>query len=93
MNETRLRKSLGGCNAYLWLLSVLAENSNELYFGELTQLLHDTLVEDPRPYRKDVKVLLINLLGWINELDMEEVIIDRPRHSQRLRIRNQLYYY
>ena len=83
-----IKKKFRRCNAYLWLLSVLAENSNELYFGTLTQLLHDTLVEDPRPYRKDVKVLLINLLGWINELDMEEVIIDRPGHSQRLRIRN-----
>ena len=49
-----------------------------MYFGQLTAELHDALVEDPKPYRKDVKTLLANLLAWAQGLRMEEVVIDKP---------------
>ena len=57
-----------------------------MYFGQLTAELHDALVEDPKPYRKDVKTLLANLLAWAQTLRMEEVVIDKPSHSQRARL-------
>ena len=53
-----------------------------MYFGQLTAELHDALVEDPKPYRKDVKTLL----AWAQALQMEEVVIDKPSHSQRVRL-------
>ena len=74
------------CNAYLWLLNALDDHGKELYFGELSSLLHSALIEDPRPYRKDVKVLLSNLLSLIEAFNMDEIMIDRPRHSQRIRL-------
>ncbi|MBD5439169.1 MAG: hypothetical protein HDR37_11530 [Treponema sp.] len=73
-------------NCYAWLLSVLRKNGGCLYFGQLTAELHDALVEDPKPYRKDVKMLLANLLTWTQELHMEDIVIDMPRHSQRVRL-------
>ena len=57
-----------------------------LYFGALTEKLHNALVEDPKPYRREVKELLSNLLSWVEELEMEEIVIDRPNYSQRIRI-------
>ena len=48
--------------------------------------LHNALVEDPKPYRREVKELLSNLLSWVEELEMEEIVIDRPNYSQRIRI-------
>lgn len=56
-----------------------------MYFGEITANLHNALLNDPRPYRKDVKQLLANLLNWIAALDINEIVVDRPAHSQRVR--------
>ncbi len=74
------------CKAYLWLLKALNDNDGTLYFGELSALLHNCLVSDPKPYRRDVKEMLSNLLSIITFLDMDEVIIDRPNYSQRIRL-------
>ena len=79
-----LKESFRWSNAYLWLLTVLKENEGCLYFGELSELLHNAMISDPKPYRKDVKIMLANLLKLTETLGMEEVIIDRPNYSQRV---------
>ncbi len=86
INDLKLR--LRWSNSYLWLLKKLKDNDGCLYFGEATKELHNSLVEDPKPYRKDVKKLLANLLSIIISLDMDEIIIDRPNYSQRIRLKN-----
>lgn len=73
-------------NAYLWLLKLVKENDGEMYFGTITEKLHNALVTDPKPYRRDVKQMLVNLFELIEKLGMEEVVIDRPNHSQRIRL-------
>lgn len=74
-------------NAYLWLLTILKENKGCLYFGALAEKLHNILISDPKPYRRDVKQMLANLLSLIDKLDMEEIVIDRPNYSQRISLR------
>ncbi len=74
-------------NCYNWLVNVLQENNGCLYFGELSQKLHDSIISDPKPYRKDIKQMLSNLLCWIQKLNTENVIVDRPNHSQRVRLK------
>lgn len=70
---------------FRWLISLLSQqDSNEMYFGAITALLHDSLLNEPKPYRKDVKVLLANLLSWIHYYGCEEIIVDQPNHSQRV---------
>ena len=49
-------------------------------------VFYSVVVSDPKPYRKDVKKMLSNLLKLIEELEMEEIVIDRPNYSQRIRI-------
>lgn len=73
-------------NAYLWLLNVIEKKGGEIYFGELSAELHNALIEDPKPYRKDVKILLVNMLSLIEAWNMEEIIVDRPNFSQRIRL-------
>lgn len=72
---------------YLWLKEELKKKENhELYFGEATVLLHNVLLNDPKPYRREVKELLANLLSWIEVLGCKEIVVDRPSYSQRIRL-------
>ena len=81
-----LKKSFRSSRMYLWFKNILKLRAGEIYFGDLSSSLHDALVDDPRPFRKDVKILVKNLLIWIVKLEIQEVIVDRPKHSQRIRI-------
>lgn len=84
-NIQSLKQAFKCSKIFLWLKSLLVQNNNEMYFGALTVHLHDILINDPRPYRKEVKVLLARLLRWVQDLQMDEIIIDRPNHSQRIK--------
>lgn len=86
-NIETLRNVFITSNCYKWLFNILSENNGCLFFGELTQKLHDSVVADPKPYRKDVKQMLANLLCWIQKLKVDNIIIDRPNHSQRIRLK------
>jgi len=72
---------------FRWFCSALRAEDGDVYFGRATALLHDQLFDDPKPYRQEVKSLLSNLLSWIDALGLEEVTIDRPNHSQRIKIK------
>jgi hypothetical protein len=69
---------------YKWLYNVV-KRKEVIYFGELSAELHNSLINDPRPYRKDVKHLLNNLLNWVIELRTNDLIIDQPNRSKRIR--------
>ena len=84
VSENTIKEYFVRSNCYLWLKKVLSENNNCLYFGALSQLLHNTLFNDPKPYRKDVKVYLANLLSWVQYFNIEEIQIDQPSFSQRV---------
>lgn len=83
----KFKESFRWSNAYLWLLTTLKENEGCLYFGALTEKLHNALISDPKPYRRDVKQMLANLLSLIDKLSMEEIVIDRPNYSQRVSLK------
>ncbi len=87
-NERTIKECFLRSNCYLWLKKVLTENGNCLYFGSIAKLLHNTLISDPKPYRKDVKEYLANLLSWIEYFKIDEIQIDRPNYSQRIQIIN-----
>jgi hypothetical protein len=73
---------------YNWLKNLLlSSENNESYFGMLSKKLHEALISDPKPYRQEVKEILSNLLGWIAYLNIEEIGIDRPNHSQRVKLK------
>lgn len=67
---------------FRWLLELVEE---EVYFGELSAHLHNALLDDPAPYRKDVKILLSNLLSWVSVFGKNFFLVDRPNNSQRLK--------
>jgi hypothetical protein len=81
-DEDLLREKFINLKCYKWMLDAFED---EIYFGDLTMKLHNALIDDPKPYRKDVKSILTTLLNWITELKIDKIIIDRPNYSQRIR--------
>lgn len=85
-SKEELKNAFRWSNAYLWLLTKLEENNGCLYFGNISALLHNAVVSDPKPYRRDIKNMLANMLSLIEWLEMDEIVIDRPGYSQRVRL-------
>lgn len=84
-----IKTAFPNTKCYLWLSDLVKNHEKqEMYFGEITAKLHNALLNDPKPYRKDVKQLLSNLLSWIDDLDTNGMQVDRPNHSQRVRYIN-----
>jgi len=81
-----LMRAFQSSRVYQWLKYQLDQNDGQLFFGELTTKLHAALLDDPAPYRKDVKGLASNLLSWVKSLNIPELEVDVPgRFSQRIR--------
>lgn len=88
-SQEELKQAFRWSKAFMWLYNYVTSCPDKTsYFGGVTAALHNTLVNDPKPYRKEVKDLLANTLGWIKALDINEIAIDTPNHSQRIRIVN-----
>lgn len=85
-SEAQITKAFLSSRACRWIVTKLEmRDTRELYFGEVTAMLHDALLDDPKPYRQDVKTLTLNLINWTEEM-VSTVSVDRPKHSQRLRL-------
>lgn len=86
-SQEELKQAFRWSKAFLWLYNYVSSCPDKTsYFGGVTAALHNTLVNDPKPYRKEVKDLLANTLGWIQALNIDDVTIDVPNYSQRIRI-------
>lgn len=89
LNSEEIAKRLRQTRVFHWLANMLANSSDsEMYFGELTAMFHLVLVDDPKPYRSSIKVLLANLLAWIQAFPETGLKVDRPRFSQRVFLPN-----
>lgn len=86
-DKEKIKQAFRWSKAFTWLCKTINEKeTKECYFGELSAKLHNALINDPKPYRKEVKDLLSNLLGWIEYFDFDFIKVDRPNHSQRVKI-------
>jgi len=74
--------------SYKWLISTLKKHYGIMSYGTLTSNLHSSLLDEPSPYRRDVKCLLSNLLSWCGEYSLKQIEISRPRHSPIIKLIN-----
>lgn len=75
--------------AYRWLKKQIIENQSErdLGFGQISRLLHDTLADDPAPYRQEIKDLQANLYSYLKLYASDEVEVYMPgRRSEVLKL-------
>lgn len=82
--ELQVKECFRNSNIYIWLTSLLKEKKEGMRFGELSEKLHNSLVEDPKPYRKDVKNYLSNLFSFIQNLEIDELKIEKPNYSEKI---------
>lgn len=80
-NRNMLQNAFLQSRCYAWLSE---QTTSETLFGDLSARLHNSLDGDPRPYRRDVKRLLSNLVAWALELD--------PEHFKQKRFRRTATY-
>ena len=52
----------------------------------LTAYLHDSLIDDPKPYRKTVKSLVQNIFSYVEEFGGNHMEVTRPKFTQLIRI-------
>ena len=87
--ENELNESFLQSKIFNWLIKKLeAEENKEIYFGRLSSIIHDGLVDDPKPYRQDVKLLQANLYDYIKYFKPVNIICDQPNFSERLSLKD-----
>ncbi len=73
--------------AYKWLKNYLnTKDDKSAYFGEVASAVHNVFVKDPRPYRKDIKQHLTDLLRIIKRLNISEIKVERPHYSELIKL-------
>ncbi len=71
-----------------WIIKHLNEQEGKvLFFGALSALIHNSLLNDPKPYRKEVKDLIGNFFAWVQFLNLKEITVERPNYSQCLKLK------
>jgi len=74
-----------------WLKCQLnKEESKSLKFGALSRLLHNALLNDPKPYRKDVIELQKNLRKWIKYLELDEFKFETYNVSETIYLTDEI---
>ena len=68
---------------YKWFIKQIKNKNNKSFsFGELSALIHNSLFDDPKPYRKEIKNLQANFIKFLEILKFENIKIERPKYSQ-----------
>ena len=67
-------------DAYLWLLKILkAQKEGYTNFGWLTSQIHNAVLDDPIPYRSQIKEICGFLFSWVKEFSRDIEIV---KHNQ-----------
>jgi hypothetical protein len=81
-SDDLIGNALGHAKIYQWLVRNCIDAGRVVRYGDLTQRLHSTLLDDPLPYRSSIKALLSNLLSWVERYKKSEIRISIPHHAQ-----------
>ena len=68
---------------YKWFIKQIKNKNNKSFsFGELSALIHNSLFDDPKPYRKEIKNLQANFFNFLELLKFENLKIEITNYSQ-----------
>ena len=88
INKEKLQSAFQQSKIYKWLVNQILNSENkEVYFGNLSSIIHNSLLDDPTPYRKTIKEIQSNLYVFIRTLDIN-IGIDIPfAKSERMKLK------
>lgn len=71
-----------------FIVGLLAEveKNGFIYFGRVKEWIHNNCLDVPVPKRRELTETVQVLYKWIEVLGGQTYIIDRPHHSQRIRV-------
>ena len=86
--EKELKESFLQSKIFNWLIEKLeTEENKEIYFGRLSSIIHNSLVDDPKPYRQNVKELQSNLYSYIKYFKPSNLDHSIPKtRSERIKL-------
>jgi len=80
MNLDILKQSFLKSDAYLWQKKYIIR---ETLFGMYSEILHNALVDNPKPYRKKVKELVSNMFNWTTAFS-RDFFVKEYNHTKSL---------
>ena len=78
LSKERLRVAFKQSHLYLWAICKLKQE-RQMNFGAFSFALHNALLDDPAPYRREVKQFVAVLFEWFNLLENGFEIIKYKR--------------
>ena len=83
--KEQLKLKFQNLDFYNWFVNKIKTKEGKFfYFGELSALIHNSLFDDPKPFRKDIKILQNNFFSYVNFLELKELKVEQPNHSQKI---------
>jgi hypothetical protein len=68
---------------YKWFLDNLrSDYDGYKNFGWFTEQLHNAVLDEPPPYRSDIKDYLSNLISWVKHFEIAEIEIEKFNHTE-----------
>lgn len=78
-----LKSNFINLDLYKWFIKQIKNKDSQSFsFGELSALIHNSLFDDPKPYRKEIKNLQANFIKFLELLKFENIKIERPNYSK-----------
>ena len=86
VNEASIKRSFRRLRIFRWMCTVLSAES--LSFGGVTAKLHSAILDDPKPYRVDIKNYNQIIFQWAEFID-DTFDVSRPNYSQVLSLKSE----
>jgi phosphatidylserine/phosphatidylglycerophosphate/cardiolipin synthase-like enzyme len=88
VSKTELRNRFQQTREFAWLLEQLqtAPSGTRTNFGWVSNQLHNSLLDEPPPYRRDVKRYVADLFDWIAFAGSSQVSIQQHNHTKSLKL-------
>ena len=84
-----IKQQFLGSRVYLWLIRELREAAPDQYtnFGWLTSRIQYALVDDPKPYRKEIKEYVSIIFDWVKKYGNDDIEIIQHQRTMSLRLK------
>ena len=83
-DEVSIKANFRKTYIYNWLVYILKKNTQSMNFGKVTDKIHNSLMDDIRHYRVNVKKLQSNLYSYIRRFNYNDLQISQPNRSEIL---------